>query len=85
MKNVGVTRKLIDIKNPILDMLKSRAKKKGVSLKRYMEDVLEEDAMRHDVDLSGIDPRVRSLIGIVRQPSGEELASDEKARYILSK
>ena len=38
------TRKLIDIKAPVFNSLALKAKRKGVSLKRYIEDLLEEDA-----------------------------------------
>lgn len=38
------TRKLIDIKAPVFNSLSLKAKRKGVSLKRYIEDLLEEDA-----------------------------------------
>ena len=37
-------RKLIDIKAPVFNCLALKAKRKGVSLKRYIEDLLEEDA-----------------------------------------
>ena len=44
----ATTRKLIDIKNPTFRVLSIKAKKKGVSLKRYIEDLLEEDASPKD-------------------------------------
>ena len=39
----ATTRKLIDIKAPTLLALSFKAKRKGVSLKRYIEEILEED------------------------------------------
>ena len=37
------TRKLIDIKAPVFRSLTLKARRKGVSLKRYIEDLLEEE------------------------------------------
>ena len=64
----ATTRKLIDIKNPTFRVLSIKAKKKGVSLKRYIEDLLEEDASPKDRPApEGVTAqRVLSLIGIAK-------------------
>ena len=43
------TRKLIDIKMSVFETLSRKARLKGVSLKRYIEDLLEEDSRKGDI------------------------------------
>ncbi|MBQ8061360.1 MAG: hypothetical protein IJ205_05415 [Bacteroidales bacterium] len=86
----AATRKLIDIKAPVFKALKGKAQMKGVSLKRYIEDLLEEDSMRGRATVpEGVtDPRIISLIGVAkpltRTGRGEE-EEDDRLNYILSK
>lgn len=81
------TRKLIDIKAPVFRALTFRARKKGVSLKRYIEDLLEESAGSGEpASVYGVtDHRILSLIGIAKSGSAVGPDDDEKLNYILSK
>ena len=81
------TRKLIDIKNPTFRVLSIKAKKKGVSLKRYIEDLLEEDASPKEKPApDGVTAeRVLSLIGIAKPSILPEDIDDERLNYIISK
>ena len=76
-------RKLIDIKPRVFASLSLEAERQGVSLKRYIEDLLERSCPREEARISsGID----RLIGSAR-PTGKNLAEmdDERLRYLLSK
>lgn len=81
-------RKLIDLSGPVFAVLTWQARKEGISLKKYIERLLEEDAARHR---SGIpsqvtDPRILGLVGIGKGVlSSLETASDDRLQYILSK
>ncbi len=81
------TRKLIDIKNPTFRVLSIKAQKKGVSLKRYIEDLLEEDAAPKERQTpEGVTAeRILSLIGIAKPSILPEDVDDERLNYILSK
>ena len=83
----ATTRKLIDIKNPTFRVLSIKAQKKGVSLKRYIEDLLEEDASPKERQTpEGVTAeRILSLIGIAKPSILPEDVDDEKLNYILSK
>ena len=83
----ATTRKLIDIKAPTFRSLSFKAKRKGVSLKRYIEDLLEESAMSGEQPSpDGVtDRRILSLIGIAKPDISMESIEDEKLQYILSK
>lgn len=82
------TRKLIDIKAPTFQVLSLKAKRKGVSLKRYIEDLLEDDAKPESriPRLDGVtDRKILSLIGIAKSTVRSEDMEDDRLRYILSK
>ncbi|MBP5487416.1 MAG: hypothetical protein J6Y06_07315 [Bacteroidales bacterium] len=83
----AVTRKLIDIKSPTILALSIKAKRKGVSLKRYIEDLLEESVTFEDLPApKGVtDRRILSLIGMAKPVTPIESIEDEKLKYILSK
>jgi hypothetical protein len=83
----AVTRKLIDIKAPVFRVLSNKALREGVSLKRYIENLLESDASAETPDApEGVtDPRVLSLIGMAKPTVPVESIEDDKLRYILSK
>lgn len=83
----ATTRKLIDIKNPTFRVLSIKAQKKGVSLKRYIEDLLEEDASPKERQTpEGVtSERILSLIGIAKPSILPEDVDDERLNYILSK
>lgn len=81
------TRKLIDIKAPTFRSLSHKAARKGVSLKRYIENLLEESVKDDELPATdGVtDPKILSLIGIAKPavPLGD--MDDDKLQYILSK
>jgi len=83
----AVTRKLIDIKAPVFRTLSNKARREGVSLKRYIENLLEQEASAefHDVPEGVTDTRILSLIGIAKPSVPTESIEDEKLHYILSK
>ena len=85
--NGTATRKLIDIKAPVFISLSTKARRKGVSLKRYIEDLLEEDAMKGSQPApEGVtDIRILSLIGMAKPTVRPEEIDDDRLRYILSK
>lgn len=86
MSGAVVTRKLIDVKAPVIRLLSKKAAVKGMSLKRYMEYVLETDALdsRESKTVEGVHSEaILGLIGVAKMPEGIEL--DERAKYILSK
>jgi hypothetical protein len=86
MENAA-TRKLIDIKAPVFLSLTQKARRKGVSLKRYIEDLLEEDAMTgsQSVPQGVTDAKILSLIGMAKPTVRPEDYDDERLNYILSK
>ena len=77
-------RKLIDIKQPVFQALSLEARKKNVSLKKYIEDMLE-NAVYSGMD-SSISPAIRRLIGSAN-PTGYDVSriDDERLQYLLSK
>jgi hypothetical protein len=81
------TRKLIDIKAPVFNCLALKAKRKGVSLKRYIEDLLEEDAYEeHRAAPAGVtDGKILSLIGLAKPVIRPSDLEDDRLQYILNK
>ena len=81
------TRKLIDIKMSVFETLSRKARLKGVSLKRYIENLLEEDSRKGDIPVpEGVtDEKVISLIGIAKPSVPLDGIEDERLQYILSK
>ncbi|MBR4002092.1 MAG: hypothetical protein IKI89_06985 [Bacteroidales bacterium] len=81
------TRKLIDIKMSVFETLSRKARLKGVSLKRYIEDLLEEDSLNGDnpVPEGVTDEKIISLIGIAKPSVPLDWIEDERLQYILSK
>ena len=82
-----MTRKLIDIKAPVFNSLALKARRKGVSLKRYIEDLLEEDAStEHRAAPAGVtDGKVLSLIGLAKPSIRPSDLEDDRLQYILNK
>lgn len=83
----AVKRKLIDIKPNVFDSLTIQARGKGVSLKKYIEDLLDEESQKN---ASGIpptvkDPRIIGLLGIGKRAVAALDPNDDRAQYILSK
>lgn len=80
-------RKLIDLRGPVFDSLSLEAKSRGVSLKKYIESVLEEEALRHRVEVvPGVhDPGILSLVGAAKNLVASPDPEDDRLQYILSK
>ena len=81
------TRKLIDIKAPVFRVLSGKAQKRGVSLKRYIEDLLDADSRegRAHAPEGVSDPKILSLIGVAKPVQPSEVVDDDRLTYILSK
>lgn len=81
------TRKLIDIKAPVFRSLTLKARRKGVSLKRYIEDLLEADAQedRRTAPEGVTDEKVLSLIGLAKPSIRPADLEDDRLQYILNK
>ena len=83
----AVKRKLIDIKPNVFDSLTIQARGKGVSLKKYIEDLLEKESQKK---ASGIPPTVKDariigLLGIGKRAVAALDPNYDRAHYILSK
>ena len=89
MNTAAATRKLIDINGPVMHRLSIKAANAGVSLKKYIENLLEEDSLSEGpyTTVPGVtSPRVLGLVGIARSiKKGLSHPEDEKLNYILSK
>ena len=83
----AVKRKLIDIKPAVFDSLMVQAKGGGLSLKKYIEALLERESQKsgHGIPHSVKDARVISLVGIGKRAVAALDPNDERAQYILSK
>lgn len=80
-------RKLIDLRGPVFDSLSREAKYRGVSLKKYIETVLEEEALRLGENaFPGVrDPGILGLVGVARNLVDISNPEDDRLQYILSK
>ena len=83
----ATTRKLIDIKPSVINVLKVKARSKGVSLKRYIEDLLEEDSNKDVLHVpEGVtNAKVIALIGVAKPSVDVDMIDDGRLQYILSK
>lgn len=83
----AAVRKLIDIKSSVFETLSVKAKGKNMSLKRYIEQLLEEDAKEKALpSVKGVtDARILRLIGAGKPAGGPADILDERLQYILSK
>lgn len=84
-----VQRKLIDLRSPVVRAISIKARAKSLSFKRYVEQLIEEDAAR-DNSLSLIpeevtDPVLLGLVGIAAGQSTASEPADDRLDYILSK
>ena len=76
-------RKLIDIKPSVFDSLSREAGRRGISLKKHIENILEAACPKRSVHTdSPIAPLIGSAI-----PAGKDISSikDERLDYLLSK
>ena len=81
-------RKLIDLSEPVFTSLSMQARQEGISLKKYIEKLLEAEAERRRpaVPADVNDPRILSLVGIAKNGlSTAATEDDERLQYILSK
>lgn len=79
-------RKLIDIQATTFNTLSEEASRRRISLKKYIENLLEEEALsikRQHVDVS---PQILRLVGSALPKDRRlEVIEDDRLRYILSK
>ena len=75
-------RKLIDIKPRVFNSLSQAAAREGVSLKRYIEDLLEKACPRREPSEGGISRLIGSAL-----PKHTDISSieDDRLKYLLSK
>ena len=81
-------RKLIDIKQPVFQILSLEAERESVSLKRLIENKLEEAAIQYSARNAGnleISPNIRRLIGSAKPAQDLAQIEDDRLQYILSK
>ncbi len=79
-------RKLIDIKQSVFDALSYEASKKRISLKRYIEEILEEASIAQRGNRQGHSQAVTKLMGSALPKQGDIAAiDDDRLKYILSK
>jgi hypothetical protein len=87
METAANKRKLIDIRPSVFEKLSIKAGRKGVSLKRYIEDILEQDSE----DTQALAPagvsssRVISLIGAAKGTAANVDWEEERLKYLLAK
>lgn len=78
-----VHRKLIDIKPSVFDSLSLEAAREGVSLKRYIEDILEKACPKSHVCYG---EGISRLIGSALPKQGNlSSIDDDRLQYLLSK
>lgn len=84
--NLASKRKLIDIRPFIFDKLSIKAGREGVSLKRYIENLLEKDVedMKAVVPEGISSPAVISLIGVCSGDASDDW-EEERLKYLLAK
>lgn len=81
-------RKLIDISQPVFQILSIEAEENSVSLKRLIEDMLEQAALQYSARQargSAISPRIRRLIGSAKPARNLTEIEDDRLQYLLSK
>lgn len=87
MEAATIKRKLIDIRPSVFEKLSIKAGRKGVSLKRYIENILEQDS--EDVETlapAGVSSnKVISLIGAAKGSAADVNWEEERLKYLLSK
>lgn len=85
MENAAL-RKLIDLRQPVYYALSKEAASRSVSLKRHIENLLEEHAQRLSNNKKVYSSSINRLIGSAK-PTGIDLSSikDDRLQYLLSK
>ena len=85
MESIATRRKLIDLKPEVFRGLSVKAKKRGLTLKKYIENVLEADSVSSAASVpEGVtSPKIVSLIGIAK---GADIDWEkERLDYLLDK
>lgn len=84
-----VQRKLIDLSPGVLRIISRKARSRSMSCKKYIESLVEKDAMTdpdYAADLDDIsDSVLLGLVGIAGKHGAEEGQEDDRLEYILSK
>lgn len=81
--SIGAHRKLIDLKPSVFDALSLEAAREGVSLKRFIESVLEKTCISTRNEVS---PGIRRLIGSALPKNADySKIEDDRLQYLLSK
>ena len=87
MEVIAAHRKLIDIDQSAFATLSVEAKGRNMSLKKYIEMLLEEESARIRKKKSiKASPRILALVGSAK-PIGKDVSSidDDRLQYLLSK
>lgn len=79
-------RKLIDISPNSFRVLSSAASKQSISLKKYIENMLDSKAREMEATSLNVSPAVLRLIGSALPAEGRiEDIDDDRLQYLLSK
>ena len=79
-------RKLIDIKSDSFKVLSNDASRQNVSLKKYIEDMLDTRAREVEAKNLNVSPSILRLIGLALPANGRiEDIDDDRLQYLLSK
>lgn len=82
-------RKLIDIRMPVFETLSMEAQRKNVSLKKFIESLLEtkaEEIQQTPFSVTPPSEMLRKLIGSAgAEPLSPEELEDERLKYLLAK
>lgn len=79
-------RKLIDIKSDSFEVLSNDASRQNVSLKKYIEDMLDTRAREVEAKNLNVSPSILRLIGSALPANGRiEDIDDDRLQYLLSK
>ena len=81
-------RKLIDLSGQVFGILSMDAGRQHISLKRYIENLLDERAraLSSKADALDISPRVLRLVGSALPQEGKvDEIEDDRLEYLLSK
>ena len=82
----AVRRKLIDIKEPVFRALSLDATRHRVSLKRHIENILEQSCSENIYSSQKHSAAVNRLMGSARKPGVSiKDIEDERLQYLLSK
>jgi macrodomain Ter protein organizer (MatP/YcbG family) len=82
-------RKLIDIRMPVFETLSEEAQRTNVSLKKFIESLLEmkaEEIRQNEISVTPPSDLLRKLIGSARtEPCTPEELEEERLKYLLAK